>query len=80
MNDKDKDEWGNIELPGFSDELLLSPKLNMILANRANAKKPEWLANQKAGAEKRSQNPEWIANQKAATKLVDALKKVFTVK
>ena len=27
-----KDEWGNIELPGFDDSKLLNPKLNVVLA------------------------------------------------
>ena len=35
-----KDEWGNIELPGVSDDLLLNPNLNKILANREKAKDP----------------------------------------
>lgn len=28
-----KDEWGNIELPGFGDDKLLRPDINRILAN-----------------------------------------------
>lgn len=38
-NDK---KWGNIELPGLSDDILLSPNLNKILANRAKAKDPTY--------------------------------------
>lgn len=34
----DKDEWGNIELPGLSDDILLSPKLNVKLANKSKNK------------------------------------------
>ena len=30
---KDKDEWGNIELPGFGDDKLLSPTINKRLSN-----------------------------------------------
>lgn len=33
----EKDEWGNIELPGFGDDKLLSPNLNKRLANQAKA-------------------------------------------
>jgi hypothetical protein len=43
MINSDDDEWGNLELPGFGDDKLLSPNINKILANRLTAQNPEWL-------------------------------------
>jgi hypothetical protein len=42
----EKDEWGNLDLPGFSHEQLLDPNLNYVLANLARNKDPIWLAKQ----------------------------------
>ena len=39
MNTTSTEIWGNIELPGFSDNLLLNPNLNKILANREKMQK-----------------------------------------
>lgn len=35
----DKDEWGNLELPGLSDEQLFKPKVNVLVANKIKGKK-----------------------------------------
>lgn len=43
--ENEKDEWSNLELPGFSHEQLMDPNLNRKLAARQNAKNPLWLNN-----------------------------------
>lgn len=57
--DTSDDEWGNIELPSLSDEELLNPNLNYVLANQAKAKTEQW---QKAYAEGRKK-VDWSAVQ-----------------
>jgi len=44
---KDKDEWGNIELPGFGDDKLLDPNLNRKLAAKETVNRPSWKTNNK---------------------------------
>jgi hypothetical protein len=42
----EKDEWGNLSLPGFTHEQLMDPNLNYVLANLARNKDPKWLEKQ----------------------------------
>lgn len=35
-------EWGNIELPGVSDDKLLNPNLNKIISNKAKGNDPKF--------------------------------------
>jgi hypothetical protein len=42
----DKNEWGNLSLPGLSHEELMDPNLNYVLANLARNKDPKWLKKQ----------------------------------
>ena len=42
---KDKDEWGNIELPGFGDDKLLGPNINRIIAAKETVKRESWKKN-----------------------------------
>ena len=55
---------------GFVDhsdlEVRAKHKNATTIANQVKAQDHEWIANQKAGCQKRSGNPEYIANQKAA--------------
>lgn len=41
MNNTNTEEWGNIELPGLSDEKLLSTNWHHVAVNRINGKKNE---------------------------------------
>lgn len=47
MTDK-KDEWGNIELPGFSDDKLFDPHLNKKFAAKEFTKRDSWKKNNHA--------------------------------
>jgi ribosomal protein L34 len=46
FDDFDPTEWGNTSLPGFSNEQLMNPNLNYVLANLARNKDPKWLEKQ----------------------------------
>lgn len=41
----EKDEWGNISLPGFGDDKLLDPNLNRKFAAQEVVKRPSWKKN-----------------------------------
>lgn len=41
----EKDEWGNISLPGFGDDKLFDPNLNRKLAAQVTTKDPKWKKN-----------------------------------
>ena len=61
--------WGNIELPGFGDDKLMSANLNFILAGMALAKDPVWLAKRKLAGERRAEvfkDPNYNYNYKGA--------------
>ena len=53
-------EWGNIELPGFGDDKLLSPNVNKTLANRANAKDPKWIEAKERGQRAYIDSPDYV--------------------
>jgi hypothetical protein len=57
MTDKDKDEWGNIELPGLSDEELFSKNWNYIAASREKAKDPKYLEKLRSAQQKLRNDP-----------------------
>jgi hypothetical protein len=63
----EKDEWGNIELPGFGDDKLFDPNLYKKLANKENSKKayatPEARKKQKENAQKKRQDETWVTYQ-----------------
>jgi hypothetical protein len=54
---KQDDEWGNIELPGLSDEELLNTNWNHVAAARSRAKDPVWQKKQKELAERLRNDP-----------------------
>lgn len=45
------DEWGNIELPGLSDEKLLNTNWNYVDSNRRKAQDPKWKEKMKQAAD-----------------------------
>ena len=61
MERDNNEQWGNIELPGLSDDILLNPNLNKILANRASAKDPKWQEKVKNA----SSQPDYIEKKRA---------------
>jgi hypothetical protein len=62
-------EWGNIELPGFGDDKLLSPNINIILANKAKASDPKIKAKLSKSTQASLKKPEvQQARAKAARK------------
>ena len=69
-DDFDKDEWGNIELPGLSDEELLGHRANVIINNRRRAKgaDPNWLAATVAKNKELAKDLEWLAKMDALNK------------
>lgn len=58
-NNKDKDEWGNIELPGLSDEELYSKNWNKVAAIREVSQRDSWKENNKKAGTKRKQDQSW---------------------
>lgn len=68
---KDKDEWGNIELPGLSDEELYSKNWNMVRDSENLVCSDEWKENHRIGISKRSESESWkiktsLGNKKKA--------------
>jgi hypothetical protein len=61
----EKDEWGNIELPGFGDDKLLDPNLNRKLAAQEVTKRPSWKKNNLEAITK----PDVVKSKSDATKL-----------
>lgn len=61
---KQDDEWGNIELPGLSDEELFTKNWNVVAANRDKAKDPKWIEAQKEGNAVRWLDPEFRKKNK----------------
>ena len=71
-----KEEWGNIELPGLSDEELFAKRWNCVAAGKARAEDPAWQAImqseeyknkiKQAMKEKRTEGSEWKQNHKKA--------------
>lgn len=45
MSEHDKDEWGNIPLPGLSDEELFNTNWNYVAAAQGRANDPKWREN-----------------------------------
>jgi hypothetical protein len=65
-----KDSWGNQELPGLTNEELLSDEFRKKFLNAENAEKnrqlakdPQWLASVRRAANRWSSDPEWIEAQ-----------------
>lgn len=54
MNKPDNEEWGNIELPGLSDEKLFNTNWEKIGQGRHNALDPTWQKKQAEAQERRS--------------------------
>ena len=83
----EKDEWGNLDLPGFSHEQLMDPNLNRKLAAKQNAKNPVWRKNNidaitKPDVVKRKSNAtkkQWKNGSKksAIPKIKNSLKKLW---
>lgn len=63
----DKDEWGNIELPGLSDEELYSKNWNIIASNREKAKDPKWVNATTQASRKKAKDPKWLNATKKGT-------------
>lgn len=59
--DYDPTEWGNIELPGLSDEELHSKNWAVVTGNKTKAKDPKWLASIRKANAKKAQDPVWRA-------------------
>lgn len=57
----DDQEWGNIQLPGYTDEQLHDPKFLKRLMLKQRAKDPLWIAAIQAAAKRRASDPDWIA-------------------
>ena len=82
MLTKDKDEWGNIELPGLSDEELLTKNWNVVAAAQERSKNTTWRENQaKVNAQKKGKSyvldlkkndpaayAEWLEHHRQVTK------------
>lgn len=68
----DKDEWGNIELPGFGDDKLLGKNINYIISNKTQAKDPNWKKAQKKGIQQKTKTKEWKKNQLNGTRKIRA--------
>ncbi len=67
---QDKDQWGNIELPGLSDEELFGKNWNMVRNSANLVKNLDWKTNHKNGIQNRSCS-DWrektaVANKKKA--------------
>jgi hypothetical protein len=57
-----KDEWGNISLPGLSDEKLLNTNWNKVAAAKENWIDPKKKTNLLAGRKKLAKNSKWKEN------------------
>jgi len=57
------EQWGNIELPGLSDEKLLKTNWNHFTAMQKLAKDPKWLQIIRDTAKKWSNDPKWQQEQ-----------------
>lgn len=55
MSEHDKDEWGNIPLPGLSDEELFNTNWNMVAACQERSK-TDWLKNNKKSTKDPNRN------------------------
>jgi len=55
-----KKEWGNIELPGLTDEELFTKNWTKIAAERAKSQDPEWQKKNKLSNQIKAQDPDWI--------------------
>jgi hypothetical protein len=56
-DDFNSNEWGNIQLPGFNDEKLLDPNLNIKLSAQQRSNNPKWIeAQAKANEQKRGKS------------------------
>jgi hypothetical protein len=62
------EEWGNIELPGLSDEQLFKKNWNWIAGARQRNQDPTYLESTKKGLEKRSSTT-WKENQANSTRI-----------
>lgn len=54
-----KEEWGNVELPGVSDDELLNTNWNHLGAVRERSSDPTWQASNQAAIDKKKQRPEY---------------------
>lgn len=66
------EEWGNIELPGLSDEELFSKNWNLVAAAIEKAQDPRYLENLKKGKERFWQNAPQSHRDHIAKKAADA--------
>lgn len=60
--------WGNIELPGLSDQELYAKNWNIVDANRTKFDDPTAKENYLLGIKKRSQDQDWKQNHDRAMK------------
>jgi hypothetical protein len=63
------DEWGNISLPGLSDEDLYKTNWNKVAVERTKAADPVWQAKNKRSNQIKAQDPEWIAKNKRSNQI-----------
>lgn len=61
---KDNEQWGNIELPGLSDEELFSKNWNRVAGFKERSKNKKWLESMKKLAENRKNDPQWREKMK----------------
>jgi hypothetical protein len=73
-----EEEWGNIELPNFSDKELFDPKLNVKINNKSRSNDPSWKEKTAKAAINRSKQSHW--KQSIENRIIDytSIDKTFT--
>jgi len=68
LDDHDPNEWGNVELPGMTDDKLHSTNWNQVTAARIRAQDPEWIKKITEINRARMQDLEGLAKHRAMMK------------
>jgi len=62
-------EWGNIELPGLSDDILMHPSINTIMNNKVRANDPAWKQEHASQLKRMNTDPTILATRRKSNEV-----------
>jgi hypothetical protein len=68
MTNTNTEQWGNIELPGLSDEKLFKTNWHLVGVNKEKSNDPEWRKKVATAVKKQFKDKEWLKNRSEKTR------------